>query len=705
MKSIVFRPLIFLLVLLILASPLVVAPAAQTTEVIVEDPLLYPYYTTCPDTYWYPFDNDRGHTAYLTLNTDNPLHSTNRGEWHPVFPQAGYYRVEAYIATHPSITWCTGGGRQIDHDTTDARYSIHHAYGVTTRSLSQYPLSNQWLDLGEYYFDAGNSGYVNLSDLNGETEYGTTVSFSAMRFTFTRLSVPHNYLPLINHNYPSTPLPPDAGVISAQGFDACHLPSLHDMQTWWSQSPYHFYALYLGGISLFHECIVADAAWVTAVHLQGWSFVPTWVGPQAPCSDYLHKMSADPAVSYLEGRLEAEAASTAAAALGLTNNGLGGTIIYYDLEAFGVPECRQAVSAFMNGWVERLHELGNIAGGYGVACSSYPTDWSTIPNVPDDVWAAYWYTDTYDANASVFGMPCLSDSLWSNHQRIRQYAGDHRESWGGIALTIDSDVADGMVAMPPTGTLAVPTVVSEPLIQDSGWLSLNQGWLVSGSHLYWTENRGLTWQDISPAHVQLAFFLPSGQGWAISAPSQGRMSLFHVSTPDTAWESLALPLPPDVWRPLQVHFTSPTSGWIVLQKETSNAFSLGILLKTTDGGLTWQTYDLPIAALLNFISPTEGWALSSTRDELYHTLDGGLTWQPASPNEYPFPQLSLPGAIIFSGWGADGLGWVVTSAGSCSGDKSTPDFTCQIDATLWQTSDSGQTWQSILLPTPNPVEP
>ncbi len=42
-------------------------------------------------------------------------------------------------------------------------------------------------------------------------------------------------------------------------------------------------------------------------------------------------------------------------------------MIYYDLEAYGVstPECRLPVSAFMNGWVERLHELGNLAGGYG----------------------------------------------------------------------------------------------------------------------------------------------------------------------------------------------------------------------------------------------------------------------------------------------------------------------------------------------------
>ncbi|MFZ0534146.1 MAG: glycoside hydrolase domain-containing protein, partial [Anaerolineales bacterium] len=435
--------LMSLFISMALLAPISEALAVQTTEVIVEDPQLHPAATTCPQTYWYPFDNNRGHTAYLTLNTNDPLHSTNHAEWYPVIPQAGYYRVEAYIAGHNPITWCTGEGRVIDHDTTDAHYSIHHAYGVSTRSLSQNPLSNQWLDLGEYYFNVGNSGYISLADLNGEPEYSTTVSFSAMRFTFTRLSGPRLYLPLVHHDDPSGRPPPDAGVIQAQGFDACHLPTISEMQTWWSQSPYSFYALYIGGIQLYSGCAVANSSWVSAVHQQGWSFVPTWVGPQAPCSMWSHKMSADPAVSYQEGRQEAQTASAAAASIGLTNYGLGGTVIYYDLEAYGVstPECRLPVSAFMNGWVERLHELGNLAGGYGTR-NSYPWDWATIPNIPDDVWPASWYTDRYDPYASIYGISWL-DGLWTNHQRIRQYAGDHNERWGVVEFNIDSDVADG----------------------------------------------------------------------------------------------------------------------------------------------------------------------------------------------------------------------------------------------------------------------
>jgi photosystem II stability/assembly factor-like uncharacterized protein len=703
------RYLPLLILFIVLLMPLSETPAAQAIEVIVEDPQLHPPYTTCPQTYWYPFDNDRGHSAYLTLNTNDPLHSTNHGEWHPVIPQAGYYRVEAYIAGHTPITWCTGGGRTIAHDTTDAHYSIYHAYGVSARSLSQYPLNNQWLDLGEYYFNVGDGGYVYLTDLNSEAEYSTTVSFSAMRFTFTRPSRPQIYMPLVHRTDPHGQPPPNAGVIHAQGFDACIVPTISQMQTWWSHSPYSFYGLYIGGIHLPSVCGGANAAWVSAVHQQGWSFIPTWVGLQAPCSGYLHKMSTDPTVSYQEGRQEAQSASAAAASLGLTNYGLGGTIIYYDLEPYGVPtpECRQPVAAFMNGWVERLHELGNLAGGYG-SRNSYLSDWSTIPNVPEDVWPASWYANAYDPYASVFGISWL-EGLWTNHQRIRQYAGDINNNWGGVSLTIDIDVADGVVALPPSGLLENPVVTSAPTIEDAGWLSAQQGWLVSGNHLYWTTTQGKSWLDISPAPVQLANFLsvgqelPGGQAWALSTQDQGQVNLYHSSNWGETWERLDLTLPSDDWWPLQLQFTSPTTGWVVMQKATSQAFDVGIMMKTSDGGLTWLISDLPTTGKITFTSPTEGWLLNAVTNDLFNSTDGGLTWQIAQPDDHPLSS-KLPEGATLSGWQSKGLGWAVTSVGSCSGEKSTPNFTCQVNTTLLQTKDGGETWDAVQLPFGSPTK-
>ncbi len=696
------RHFLLLALMFSLLAPAASSTTAQAFEVVVEDPLLHPAYTTCPTTYWYPFTNDRGHAAYLTLNTNDPLYSTNSGEWHPLIPQSGYYRVEAYIAGHAAISWCTGTGRTIDHDTTDARYAIHHAYGVTTRAVSQYPLSNQWISLGEYYFNAGNSGYVSLSDLNGEGDYSTTLSFSAMRFTYTSAFRPLTFLPMVFHVDPPGDSPPDVGLVQAQGFDVCTLPSLATMQTWWNASPYTLYGLYLGGIQLPAQCAGATKAWVSAAHQQGWSFVPTWVGPQAPCSPWSHKMSAEPAVSYQQGRQEAEAASWRAATLGLTTNGLGGTVIYYDMEVYGGANlaCRQAASSFMNGWGERLQELGNVAGGYG-AHNSYVEDWAAILHPPTEVWLADWYASYYDPYASTSSIPWLQ-GLWTLHQRIRQYAGDHHESWGGIGMAIDSDVADGMVAMPPNGPQSNPAIISSPTVEDTGWLSAEQGWVVSGAHLYWTFDRGKSWQDITPAPVRLAYFLPSGQAWALSAMGDASLAIYTSTDAGLHWESHALAMPADEWRPTQMQFSSATSGWLVLQRVTSQAFEAASLLKSGDGGLSWQTYSLPTGGVLSFTSPEEGWLQNTGRGQLFHTLDGGLTWQTATLNDFPQVRAPLPDGSFLSGWLDHGLGWAATAQGICQGEKGAPGFTCQIQTNLWQSGDGGIAWETIPLPLASP---
>ena len=696
-------PLLFLIIAVLV--PKSTSPVAQVVEVYVEDPQLQPPFSTCSDTYWYPFTNNRGHKAYLTLNALNPNNSTNHGEWHPVITQSGYYQVEAYIPAHSSIIWCTGQGRTIDHDTTDARYSIHHAYGISTRSYSQYPLSNQWLNLGEFFFSKGSNGYVSLTDLNGEVEFSTTISFSAMRFTLTRITRPNTYLPIVSYAEPP-PLPdPGTGVIQAQGFDACHLPEIAEMQTWWKQSPYDFYALYMGGVSLYSGCTVANSSWVNAVHQQGWSFLPTWVGPQAPCSSYLHKMSSDPGVTYQQGRQEAEAASAKAVSMGLAKEGLGGTVIYYDLEVFGGANeaCREATSAFMNGWTKRLNELGNIAGGYG-GNNSYVRDWVTINHIPQVVWAASWYTNTYDPWASVNGITWLN-GWWTSHQRIRQYTGGHNETWGSIKFNIDSDVADGVVALPPVKPLINPIITTTLSIEDLGWLSADQGWLVAEERLYLTNDQGKKWLELSPESIQMAFFLPSGQAWAISSQDEGQLSLVTSLNWGAAWKPHELQLPSDSnWHPLQLKFVSPTSGWLVIQKETSQAFDSGMLMKTSDGGLTWQSYDLPVAAPINFISGSEGWLINRSGDELFHTTDGGVTWQPYPLNQHNLSQISLPEGTTLSGQEANGLGWAAISTNRCTGEKLTSNFSCQNNTGIQQTLDGGKTWHQIPLPTRIPIK-
>ncbi len=86
------------------------------------------------------------------------------------------------------------------------------------------------------------------------------------------------------------------------GFDKCSHPDLDDMQVWWNKSPYVVFNLYLGGVSYACKNNPLDAVYVHQLAEQGWWFIPTWVGPQAPCSKYTYKMSDDGDAAYRTGQ-------------------------------------------------------------------------------------------------------------------------------------------------------------------------------------------------------------------------------------------------------------------------------------------------------------------------------------------------------------------------------------------------------------------
>lgn len=147
-----------------------------------------------------------------------------------------------------------------------------------------------------------------------------------------------------------------------------------------------------------------------------------------------------------------------------------------------------------------------------------------------------------------------------------------------------------------------------------------------------------------------------------------------------------------------MHFTSATSGWLVLQQVTSQAFDVGLLMKTSNGGLTWEALPLPTAGELSFTTSNEGWLMNSEQEQLFHTMDGGNSWQIAKMASFPQVKPTVPAGTALSGWLPNGLGWAATTNGFCQGEKGKPGFTCQEDNRLWQSLDDGKSWSSIPLP-------
>lgn len=249
-------------------------------------------------------------------------------------------------------------------------------------------------------------------------------------------------------------------IFIGQGFDKCEIASSAQLETWLT-SPYRVVNLYIGGSSRYCANTALSAALLAQLNQQGWLFIPTWVGPQAPCTGYTSRISSDLNTAYNQGLAEANSALAAAANLGLTLADQSGTVIYYDLEYYNYTDtaCHNAAKAFISGWTAQLRGSSNHAGVYSTG--SILNGFAAIPNVPDVIWPAHWLTPyAYNPDATVWDVYSLSNNLWNSHQRIRQYAGGHNETWGGLTLNIDSDVSEGVVASLRREKVYLPLIVT-----------------------------------------------------------------------------------------------------------------------------------------------------------------------------------------------------------------------------------------------------
>lgn len=247
-----------------------------------------------------------------------------------------------------------------------------------------------------------------------------------------------------------------------------------------------------------------------------------------------------------------------------------------------------------------------------------------------------------------------------------------------------------------------------------GWIVVDQ--LTSPSsaeadchaqHLYWTENNGQSWRDITPFPMPTrsmgkVFFLDRQHAWILSSDAlseEPNASFYLSATEDSGknWRTVVLhrstfKLMDDYTFPSQLFFFDAQHGWMLWRWAMMNS-RLDYLLGTTDGGRTWKRLpDPPGAGPLQFISPKVGWMIGGppTSDgipvpeslNLWTTHDGGLHW---STVPVAFPEDEESGAKYFSGLWSRNSQQGVAVAQSRISDYVFRFFTCV-------TRDGGRSW-------------
>lgn len=222
-----------------------------------------------------------------------------------------------------------------------------------------------------------------------------------------------------------------------KGLDSCAAPSVSQMNAFFANTPYLVWGIYIGGRDRACGQPNLTSSWVKSVTGQGWALLPLWVGPQNPCLAGFDHFSLNTSTAYTQGQTEAKSAYNALVSLGMSSN----SPIIYDMEGGGSNSsaCIAATKSFVHGWVNQLAVApAQPSGIYTSTCGGFLNDFASLSPPPTFVDGA-----SYDGVISTSSLPCVSSGYWSHHQRHKQYAGGHNETWNGVTLNVDSTCSNG----------------------------------------------------------------------------------------------------------------------------------------------------------------------------------------------------------------------------------------------------------------------
>jgi photosystem II stability/assembly factor-like uncharacterized protein len=155
----------------------------------------------------------------------------------------------------------------------------------------------------------------------------------------------------------------------------------------------------------------------------------------------------------------------------------------------------------------------------------------------------------------------------------------------------------------------------------------------------WTEQKSNTL-----AWLHAVYFVNEKKGWVVG----GNGVILATNDGGATWTSLKRPTEDKL---LDVFFRNENEGWLICESnfyQLKEGEPLSYLLRTTDGGTTWQRVNLEgvnrEARLSRFIIGPDGkgWLIGEA-GTLYATRDGGKTWLSQTP---PSRFLLLGGAML-----------------------------------------------------------
>jgi photosystem II stability/assembly factor-like uncharacterized protein len=192
--------------------------------------------------------------------------------------------------------------------------------------------------------------------------------------------------------------------------------------------------------------------------------------------------------------------------------------------------------------------------------------------------------------------------------------------------------------------LAAPLASAQPerprdFLEDA-MVSGASGWARTYRGIYWTDDGGAVWRNITPplahpAALQAVGFADTEHGWALAEEGREahpRAALFATQSGGRSWTRTRIHFKGRYSQAGSASFAAVGAHRVfALVRESRNtAFSIGYLLVSRDGGRHWHQLpeQPPHAGEIVFTSARDGWlAEEGPSPALYRTRDGGRSWR------------------------------------------------------------------------------
>jgi photosystem II stability/assembly factor-like uncharacterized protein len=152
------------------------------------------------------------------------------------------------------------------------------------------------------------------------------------------------------------------------------------------------------------------------------------------------------------------------------------------------------------------------------------------------------------------------------------------------------------------------------------FLALSVVWMVGQAIAGWE----LQYEDVQGRMLGEVHFVDEWHGWAIGMEG----AILRTTNGGATWEHVDDPWGYGGWA---IHFANAAEGWAA-GGECGDP-QPGYIMHTTDGGDTWELqidkYDIPFTRFygLHFVDNQNGWAVIGGKwGRVYHTTNGGAAW-------------------------------------------------------------------------------